>query len=111
MNRRRRRVFLAFFASAVAFGTVAFARQPVTPQQSRTGPTPSFAVSTRDALRASVQIDKSPSDVVLPVRACRWRYGRGPTAVSMVVGCCDMLGYEDLIPGSAEDQTESVSWV
>jgi predicted outer membrane repeat protein len=49
------------------------------------------------------------SQVTLPVPAYLWRHGCGPTAVGMVVGYYDTIGYSVLIPGSAASQTSAVN--
>jgi len=49
-------------------------------------------------------------EVVIPgVPAYEWRDGCAPTAVAMVVGYWDAHGYDDLVPGDAQTQTEAVS--
>lgn len=86
---------------------------PTGPQQSRTGPTPPEAVLKRDAQKPETQKPEARAQdaltaVTLPVPAYSWRHGCGPTAVGMVVGYYDGLGYGDLIPGSAAVQTTAV---
>src|SRR4030042_572678 len=79
------------------------------PQQSRTGPKPPREVLEHDALKPQVRYMDILSQVTLPVPAYNWRHGCAPTAVGMVVGYYDTLGYSDLIPGSAASQTSAVN--
>ncbi|HPQ42321.1 MAG TPA: hypothetical protein PLV45_18260 [bacterium] len=80
---------------------------PVTaPQQNTTGPVPPPGVSppepwTLDASRAE--------NVLIGVPAYIWHHGCGPTAVGMVVGYYDGMGYPDLIPGNTSTQTTAVN--
>ena len=46
---------------------------------------------------------------VLGVPGYLWRHGCGPTAVGMVIGYLDTLGYSSLFDGEAETQSEAVS--
>ena len=63
----------------------------------------------RDSLRSPEQ---GGGEVLLNnVPAYAWRHGCGPTALGMVVGFFDTIGYYDLIPGDASFQTEAVNQV
>ena len=79
------------------------------PQQSRTGPVPPQEVLERDARKLPDRAQDILSASTLPVPAYYWRHGCGPTAVGMVVGYYDTLGYDSLIPGSAATQTYEVN--
>jgi hypothetical protein len=79
-----------------------------TPQQSTTGPTPPPEVLAHDALKQPDTIRDLLSQTTLAVPAYLWRHGCGPTALGMVLGYYDSLGFDDLIPGSAAYQTEAV---
>ena len=81
----------------------------IKPQQSRTGPVPPPEVLRHDALKPPDRPEDIQSEVTLPVPAYKWRHGCLPTAVGMIVGYYDMLGYDDLIPGSAATQTDAVN--
>lgn len=82
---------------------------PPPPQQTRTGSVPPPAVIARDASRPAPMSSVGAQQVVLPVPRYFWRHGCGPTAVGMVVGYWDTLGYSDLIPGDAHTQTDAVN--
>ncbi len=79
------------------------------PQQSRTGPVPPPEVLERDARKPPDRAKDILSASTLPAPAYAWRHGCGPTAVGMVVGYYDALGYDDLIPGSGITQTDAVN--
>lgn len=79
------------------------------PQQSKTGPTPPPKVIARDARKPTDRAQDVLSQVTLAVPAYFWRHGCGPTAVGMVIGYYDTIGYDDLIPGSALLQTDEVN--
>jgi hypothetical protein len=78
-------------------------------QQSTTGPLPPQAVYERDLLKQPDSLENTQSEVVLPVPAYEWRHGCGPTALGMVIGYYDTIGYNDLVQGSAFDQTNEVN--
>jgi len=84
---------------------------PSCPQQSRTGPIPPPEVLKRDAENQINKQNDFISENSLPVPSYLWRHGCGPTAVGMVIGYYDILGYDDLIPGSAATQTDQVNQV
>jgi len=55
-------------------------------------------------------INTSKTQVVIEnVPSYLWRYGCGPTALGMIIGYYDILGYEDLISGDALSQTDEVN--
>ena len=99
---------LSFF---VAAGVAA--RSPLRPPEadalSTSGPTPPAAVSRRDALKPPEAAQAPASAATLPVPAYLWRHGCGPTALGMIAGYYDGLGFDDLIPGSAASQTDAVN--
>lgn len=74
------------------------------PQQSKTGPTPPPGVAEKVREPAAL----AGAEVQLEVPPYSWRHGCGPTAVGMVVGYYDVLGYRDLIPGETFSQTDNV---
>jgi len=78
------------------------AAEPVSAQQSTTGPVPPPGIDRgiRPPTRAQVTIPGVP--------AYLWHHGCGPTAVGMVVGYWDGKGYSDLVPGDATTQTAAV---
>lgn len=77
-----------------------------TPQQSTTGPAPPPGVSAPE----SWSPDPSRAENVLTgVPAYIWHHGCGPTAVGMVIGYYDSIGYPVLIPGNASTQTTAVN--
>jgi hypothetical protein len=96
------------YSSISKFAT-GFSGDNVLPQQSKTGPTPPSEVIRRDSLKAADGPVDVSSEVTLPVPAYAWRHGCGPTAVGMVVGYYDAKGFADLIPGSAQTQTNAVN--
>ncbi|MHC4623505.1 MAG: hypothetical protein ACYS4W_06335 [Planctomycetota bacterium] len=75
------------------------------PQQSKTGPVPPAGVAEKVREPASL----AGVEVVLSVPGYSWRHGCGPTAVGMVVGYYDILGYRGLIPGNAATQSSAVN--
>ena len=79
-------------------------------EQSKTGPEPPKVVAERDAEKARevVPLAVTVTEVQLPMPGYLWRHGCGPTAVGMVVGYYDTLGYSDLVPGDASTQTSDV---
>jgi hypothetical protein len=78
------------------------------PQQSTTGPTPPLAVMMREFM--AMGVPPSAGAVVIPgVPDYLWRHGCGPTAVGNVVGYYDTHGYDDLITGDANSQTNDVN--
>ncbi len=80
------------------------------PQQSTTGPTPPPEVALRDSLKPTADGRYANSEVVIStVPAYAWRHGCGPTAVGMVVGYYDGLGFPDLVPGDSSTQTAAVN--
>jgi hypothetical protein len=78
-------------------------------QQSRTGPIPPPEVLKRNAENQINKKNYIISENALSVPPYLWRHGCGPTAVGMVIGYYDILGYDDLIPGSASTQTYQVN--
>jgi hypothetical protein len=76
---------------------------PVSAQQSTTGPVPPPGLDPgwRTPVRAQVVIPDVPSYI--------WHHGCGPTALGMVVGYWDALGFPDLVAGSAVTQTAAVN--
>lgn len=78
-------------------------------QQSTTGPTPPPEVLLQDSQKPDESDRQVASEVVISgVPAYIWRHGCGPTAVGMVVGYYDGLGFDDLVPGDASTQTDAV---
>lgn len=76
------------------------------PQQSKTGPEPPAAAGPKiQPTGASAATLRTISGV--PGYA--WRHGCGATAVGMVLGYYDTLGFPDLFPGDASTQTTDVS--
>ncbi len=83
--------------------------QVIQPQQNTTGPRPSLEVIQHNSLKTPDSSENVLSESVLSVPAYLWRHGCGPTAVGMVVGYYDLNGFPDLIPGSAQTQTDEVN--
>src|SRR4030042_4052169 len=82
------------------------------PQQSTTGPEPSVYVQTEDWLKAAGEVPLAPpvSPVIIAgTPDYLWRHGCGPTAVGNVIGYYDTHGYNDLITGDANSQTNDVN--
>lgn len=101
MNTRILFSVVIFFA--IACGQPVIAAGDDGPQQSKTGPTPPPGVAEKvPELGALAQVQ-------LFVPGYSWRHGCGPTAVGMVIGYYDGLGYHDLIPGDAYTQTNAVN--
>ena len=72
-------------------------------RQSTSGPKPGPGV-------VCPPLSNSKSAVVITgVPPYLWRHGCGPTAVGMVVGYWDGVGFDDLIPGPAATQTDAVN--
>ena len=67
-------------------------------QQSTSGPEPPPGLER-------VQREPTRTQVVLTVPAYLWHNGCGPTAVGMVVGYYDNLGWDDLVPGEIADDS------
>lgn len=96
----------------VAMGRVSVLAEsppPLADAQSRTGPTPPPLVLARDRAKAAEPSVRALDATTLPAPAYHWWHGCGPTSVGMVLGYYDGLGYVDLIPGSAEQQTYEVN--
>lgn len=73
-----------------------------------TGPTPPPEVLEYDAKHP--QPSAVAGEVLLSsVPNYHWRHGCGPTAVGMILGYYDGLGYDDLIEGTATTQTAAVN--
>jgi len=108
-------VTASIFAQTARIETALFAAQNENllscPQQSRTGPIPPPEVLKRDVENQINKLNKLLSENSLPVPSYLWRHGCGPTALGMVIGYYDILGYDDLIPGSAVTQTDQVNQV
>ncbi len=76
----------------------------VNAQQSKTGKYRPSNVSK------GLIISSNKSQVLIPnVPSYIWQHGCGPTALGMVVGYYDMLGFDDLIIGDASIQTDDVN--
>ncbi len=80
----------------------------IDPQQSKTGPKPSLSVLENDKNKVADSLNDILSEVTLTVPAYLWRHGCGPTALGMIIGYYDTLGYSDLVDGSGSSQTEEV---
>lgn len=80
------------------------------PQLSTSGPLPSLSVVPKDieSITAGGLGESGGVEAVLGVPGYLWRHGCGPTAVGMVAGFFDALGFPDLFPGAATSQTEGV---
>lgn len=105
-------IFLFFTFKAVsASSTLAFPQYDQTeppPQQSTTGPTPPLEVLINDAKKQLQATHFAESEHILSVPSYLWRHGCGPTAVGMVVGYYDSIGYSDLVSGSPWEQSLGV---
>jgi hypothetical protein len=100
--------------AAVCFMTVglnALAADYDEPQQSTTTSTPPQAVLMHDAAREFMLLGVPPVNpvVISGVPDYMWRHGCGPTAVGNVVGYYDSHGYDDLITGDANTQTNDTN--
>ncbi|MBN1515306.1 hypothetical protein JXA32_01930 [Candidatus Sumerlaeota bacterium] len=98
-------IALSFVMSGFLFNALA---QESPPQQSTTGPVPPPSVLEKSAMRMAPPAEGRASKT-LPVPGYEWRHGCGPTAVGMVIGYYDGLGFDDLIPGDASTQTADVN--
>ncbi len=82
--------------------------------QSTTGPTPppevlmQMAAGELDGLPAAAAVMTTLEDIT---PRYLWRHGCGPTALGMVIGYYDRLGWMDLIPGDAATQTTQVNQI
>lgn len=83
---------------------LALAQDP--PQQSHSGPKPPANAEFKQPLPFA---PNAVSNVIATVPGYAWRHGCGPTAVGMVVGYYDRVGFSDLIPGDAATQTSAVN--
>ena len=81
------------------------------PQQSTSMSTPSPAVVMKDAEKEFMAMGAPPVApvVIAGVPDYLWRHGCGPTAVGNVIGYYDTHGYDDLITGDANSQTNDVN--
>jgi hypothetical protein len=81
------------------------------PQQSTTTSTPPMETKIRDFEKEFILLGAPPtSPVIIPgTTDYLWRHGCGPTAVGNVVGYYDTHGYNDLITGDANTQTNDVN--
>lgn len=81
------------------------------PQQSTTGPEKPIRVVLQDLQKTPDTIQNTLSETLINVPSYLWRHGCGPTALGMVVGFFDSIGFEDLIPGDPWVQTNDVDQV
>ena len=84
-----------------------FEQPPVWPDdaQSTTGPKP-----PADTIKREFPPLIPSSVVTIPnVPAYIWHNGCGPTAAGMVLGYWDVMGFDNLVPGSAATQTAAVN--
>lgn len=72
--------------------------------QSTTGPLPPPGLHASE-----VPVDTQAAVVIPGVPSYEWRHGCGPTAVGMVLGYWDGMGYAALVDGSASSQTSDVN--
>lgn len=79
-------------------------RAQVSDEQSRSGPEPPPGTPPKVIMR-----EPGDQHIIAGVPGYAWRHGCGPTAVGMVVGYYDTIGYSRLIPGDANTQTAAVS--
>ncbi len=80
------------------------------PQQNTTGPIPPKEVKLQEeTLQVNAVAGEGAEVTVLGVPAYAWRHGCGPTALGMVVGYWDAMGYNNLFDGDATSQTSSVN--
>lgn len=104
------RVLLALFPVvwAACFPFQAFA-QTIPPEQSTSGPEPLASVSEKGEMPMAPPAPGGASRTIAGVPGYPWTHGCGPTAVGMVVGYYDGLGFPDLYPGDAYTLTDAVS--
>jgi hypothetical protein len=104
----RIKLLIVCIAAACFTATGLYADEP---QQSTSGPTPPKAVLMHDTAREFMLMGAPPiSPVVISgVPDYLWRHGCGPTAVGNVVGYYDSHGYDDLITGDANTQTNDTN--
>ena len=91
------------FCIFVALFLVVSVLEPVSAQQSTTGPIPP------PGMDRGIRPIARPQVIIPVVPAYIWRHGCGPTAVGMVVGYWDGNGFPDLVPGDATTQTAAVN--
>ena len=88
---------------------VLFQTQLIKPVQSTTNISPPIAVLQRDKSKPRDSVTAVLSETTLQVPAYLWRHGCGPTALGMIAGYYDGLGFDTLFPGSAYTQTAAVN--
>ena len=93
---------------AVCLPFAAFA-QTVPPAQSTSGPEPFPQVSEKGTMPMAPTAPGGSSKAIAGVPGYSWTHGCGPTAVGMVVGYYDGMGFPDLYPGDAFTQTAEVN--
>jgi len=105
-------VFFACVCSTITLAAVLDASTTgLVPQQSKTGPEPPAAVSSKAwGSAAAMEGDVNAATVtVLGVPGYGWRHGSAPTALGMVAGYYHLQGYAALFDGDAASQTEAVN--
>lgn len=101
------RLVSLIFVFAVCFPFLALA-QTVPPAQSTSGPEPFPAVSEKGAMPMAPAAPGGASKTIAGVPGYSWTHGCGPTALGMVVGYYDGMGFPDLYNGDASTQTAEV---
>lgn len=77
-------------------------------QQSRYMPYPPANAKQSEMLRSP--LSETGTDVLIQnVPSYLWQHGCGPTALGMVIGYYDALGFSDLVVGNSETQTDNVN--
>lgn len=79
------------------------------PQQTTTTSTPPMEVEIRDAAKILLGAPPTSPVIIAGVPDYLWRHGCGPTALGNVIGYYDTHGYNDLIVGDANWQTNDVN--
>jgi len=77
-------------------------------QQSRCMPNPPANVKQSETLRSP--LSEAGTEVLIQnVPSYIWLHGCGPTALGMVIGYYDALGFSDLVVGNSDTQTDNVN--
>ncbi len=96
------------FILLASFIALNAAAQTMPDKQSTTGPVPPATVLEKEMMKMAMPQKDGVAQIIPGVPAYAWRHGCGPTALGMVVGYYDTLGFDDLFNGDAGMQTWDV---
>lgn len=98
----------ALFVLAAFVLVAAASAQDFAPRRSTTGPVPPPAVHAQKTVKMARPAPGGAAHMISGVPNYTWHHGCGPTALGMVLGYYDSLGFEEFFEGDASSQTEGV---